>query len=61
MDNNSLAHTKWKCKYHIVFAPKYRRKEKRDRENTENVLMSTFFCTIVPIFLCTVLLVSLIR
>ena len=23
---NSLAHTKWKCKYHIVFAPKYRRK-----------------------------------
>ena len=25
MDNNSLAHTKWRCKYHIVFAPKYRR------------------------------------
>lgn len=25
MDNNSLAHTKWECKYHIVFAPKYRR------------------------------------
>ena len=23
---NSLAHTKWTCKYHIVFAPKYRRK-----------------------------------
>ena len=23
---NSLAHTKWMCKYHIVFAPKYRRK-----------------------------------
>ena len=23
---NSLAHTKWLCKYHIVFAPKYRRK-----------------------------------
>ena len=23
---NDLAHTKWKCKYHIVFAPKYRRK-----------------------------------
>ena len=22
---NSLAHTKWNCKYHIVFAPKYRR------------------------------------
>lgn len=26
MDINSLAHTKWNCKYHIVFAPKYRRK-----------------------------------
>ena len=24
--NNSLAHTKWMCKYHIVFTPKYRRK-----------------------------------
>ena len=24
-DNNSLAHTKWNCKYHIVFAPKYSR------------------------------------
>lgn len=26
MDMNSLAHTKWECKYHIVFAPKFRRK-----------------------------------
>ena len=26
MDSNSLSHTKWNCKYHIVFAPKYRRK-----------------------------------
>ena len=26
MDKNTLAHTKWNCKYHIVFAPKYRRK-----------------------------------
>ena len=25
-DRNSLAHTKWNCKYHIVFAPKYCRK-----------------------------------
>ena len=24
-DTNSLAHTTWNCKYHIVFAPKYRR------------------------------------
>ena len=31
---HSLAHTKWNCRYHIVFAPKYRRKvfylEKRE-------------------------------
>ena len=26
IDNNILAHTSWNCKYHIVFAPKYRRK-----------------------------------
>ena len=25
-DNESLAHTTWNCKYHLVFAPKYRRK-----------------------------------
>ena len=25
-DINSLSHSKWRCKYHIVFAPKYRRR-----------------------------------
>ena len=25
MDTETLAHTKWNCKYHIVFAPKFRR------------------------------------
>ena len=25
MDKNSLSHTRWNCKYHIVFAPKYRK------------------------------------
>ena len=25
MDKNTLAHTTWECKYHVVFAPKYRR------------------------------------
>ena len=25
-DVKSLSHTSWNCKYHIVFAPKYRRK-----------------------------------
>ena len=27
MDNNSLSHTRRNCKYHIVFSPKYRRRE----------------------------------
>ena len=26
-DTNNLSHSKWNCKYHIVFAPKYRRQE----------------------------------
>ena len=43
MDNNSLSHTTWNCKYHIVFAPKYRRKIiygelKQDIANTLSML-----------------------
>lgn len=26
MDDSSLSHSKWNCKYHIVFIPKHRRK-----------------------------------
>lgn len=26
-DIQSLSHSKWRCQYHIVFAPKYRRKK----------------------------------
>ena len=26
MDQASLSHTKWECKYHVIFIPKYRRK-----------------------------------
>ena len=39
-DNKSLAHTRWNCKYHIVFAPKYRRKifYKENRENTGRIM-----------------------
>ncbi|SFE94287.1 putative transposase [Peptostreptococcus sp. D1] len=37
---NSLSHTKWMCKYHIVFTPKYRRKiiYSQYRENIGKVL-----------------------
>ena len=26
VDNKSISHTRWKCQYHIVFIPKYRKK-----------------------------------
>ena len=26
MDNRSLSHTKYRCQYHVVFIPKYRKK-----------------------------------
>ncbi len=37
---NSLAHTKWVCKYHIVFTPKYRRKiiYKELRQDIEQII-----------------------
>ena len=43
MDMNSLSHSKWECKYHIVFAPKFRRKViygrlKRDIANILSML-----------------------
>ena len=38
--NNILAHTKWNCKYHIVFCPKYRRKVfyEQHREEIREIL-----------------------
>ena len=35
MDEETLAHTKWNCKYHIVFAPKFRRQIVYGRIRTE--------------------------
>lgn len=39
-DVKSLAHTKWNCKYHVVFAPKYRRKVfyQEKREDIRDIL-----------------------
>ena len=34
-DTHSLSHTKWNCKYHVVFAPKYRRKVFYDARRLE--------------------------
>lgn len=40
MDKNNLAHTTWECKYHIVFAPKYRRQViyGRTKEDVRKIL-----------------------
>ena len=35
MDENSLSHTRWRCQYHIVFVPKYRRKAMDGRLRTD--------------------------
>lgn len=42
--HNSLSHTKWLCKYHIVFTPKYRRKiiYNQYRESIKEIIKS--FC-----------------
>ena len=41
MDSKSLSHTKWKCQYHIVFIPKYRKKQLYDRlrEDVREVIL----------------------
>ena len=40
-NNNSLSHTTWNCKYHIVFAPKYRRKvaQGKLREDIRDIII----------------------
>ena len=57
MDINSLSHTKWNCKYHIVFAPKYRRKIiygqlKRDIANILSMLCKRKGVKIVEAEVC---------
>ena len=57
MDVNSLAHTEWNCKYHIVFAPKYRRKIiygqlKRDIANILSMLCKRKGAKIVEAEVC---------
>lgn len=57
MDSNSLSHTTWNCKYHIVFAPKYRRKIiygelKQDIANILSMLCSRKEVHIVEAEIC---------
>ena len=43
-DKNTLAHTSWRCNYHIVFAPKYRRKEIYGKYRAEIGKMIRILC-----------------
>jgi putative transposase len=51
VDSKSLAHTKWKCQYHIVFIPKYRKKPLygRLREDVREVIKTLCQCKNVEI------------
>ena len=43
MDSNSLSHTRWNCKYHIVFAPKSKNEILNSTSPTGS---SVYFCTV---------------
>jgi len=45
MNSESLSHTKWNCKYHIVFAPKYRRKQIYGKIKTDIGKILRLLCT----------------
>ena len=58
MDMSSLTHSKWECKYHIVFAPKFRRKViygqlKRDIANILSMLCKRKGVEIVEAEMCS--------
>lgn len=42
---NSLAHTKWVCKYHMVFTPKYRMKiiSNQLRQDIQNIMFQVLW------------------
>ena len=44
LDTNSLAHTKWNCKYHIIFTPKYRRQVIYGKIKTDIGIMLRKLC-----------------
>lgn len=51
MDNRSISHTRWKCQYHIVFIPKYRKKVLYGKvwEDVKEVIATLFKCKDVEI------------
>ena len=51
-DKNTLAHISWRCKYHIVFAPKYRRKEIYGKYRVEIGKMIRILCQRKDTYAC---------
>ena len=49
---NSLSHSKWRCKYHIVFALKYRRKVFYEEKRTEIREIIRMLCTWKAVVCC---------
>ena len=47
LDNESLAHTRWNCKYHIVFAPKYRKQVRYGKIKKDIGLMLRKLCEVM--------------
>ena len=56
MDNRSLSHTRWKCQYHIVFIPKYRKRilYGRLREDIKEIISTLCKYRKVDIIACAV-------
>ena len=42
---NTLSHTKWNCRYHVVFAPKYRRKVFYDAKRLKIIKIFKDLCS----------------
>ena len=50
---NILSHTKWNCKYHIVFAQKYRRKVFYEEKRLEKVKILRKLCKLKDVNIIT--------
>ena len=47
-DNHSLSHSKWNCKYHIVFAPKYLRRVNSQSKFHSGIYYKFLACFVTP-------------
>ncbi len=54
MDNNSLSHTKWNCKYHIVFITVFKQNKTDSVRKTKSVCCLKFNYSTIDLFFCAV-------